>query len=153
MVFSHLLRSYMIKKFFSGNKQLAMVIKSNYSKEGIEFLTDDETSLQMGYMTHKKGAVVEAHVHNEVQRTITGTPEVLIIKNGKMRLDLYTEDRKYVESTILEKGDIVLLSSGGHGLKCLENTEMIEVKQGPYAGSNDKVRYEGISDNEVIINE
>jgi len=143
----------MIKRFCSGNKQLAMVIKSNYSKEGIEFLTGDETSLQMGYMTHKKGAIVEAHVHNDIKRTISGTPEVLIIKKGKMRLDLYTDDRKYVESTILEEGDIVLLSSGGHGLKCLDNAEMIEVKQGPYAGVNDKVRYNGITDDEVIINE
>jgi mannose-6-phosphate isomerase-like protein (cupin superfamily) len=143
----------MIKKFYSGNKQLAMVIKSNYSKDGVEFLTDDEASLQMGYMTHKKGAVVEAHIHNPIQRTVTGTPEVLIIKKGKMRLDLYTDDRKYVESTVLEEGDIVLLTSGGHGLKCLDNAEMIEVKQGPYTGSNDKIRYAGISDDEVIINE
>ena len=143
----------MIKRYFSGNKQLAMVIKHNYSKEGIEFLTGDESSLQMGYMTHKKEAVVEAHVHNEIKRTITGTPEVLIIKKGKMRLDLYTDERKYVESTILEQGDIVLLTSGGHGLKCLDDAEMIEVKQGPYAGAEDKVRYKGITDNEVKINE
>ena len=143
----------MLKSIEHNGVQLALVIKSNYSKEGIEFFTGDDISLQMGYMTHKTGNIVKAHVHNNIERTITGTPEVLIIKKGKMRLDLYTQEREYVESTILEQGDIVLLSHGGHGLKCLDNAEMIEVKQGPYLGEKDKVRYKGISDNEVIIND
>ncbi len=143
----------MIKKICFENKQLALVIKNNYSKEGTEFFTNNDISLQIGYMPHKKGDIVPAHVHNPIKRTITGTPEVLIIKKGKMRLDLYTDDRKYVESTILEQGDIVLLSSGGHGLKCLEDCEMIEVKQGPYAGVGDKIRYMGVSDDEVIIHD
>lgn len=143
----------MIKKFYFGDKQLALVIKSNYSKENAEFFTGDDISLQLGYMPHKKGHIVSAHVHKSIERKITGTPEVLIIKKGKMRLDLYTDKMEYVESTILEQGDIVLLSSGGHGLKCLENTEIIEVKQGPYAGADDKIRYSGISDDEVILND
>ena len=44
-----------------------------------------------------------------------------------------------------------MLVSGGHGFKVLEEVEMIEVKQGPYYGEQDKVRFEGISDDEVFM--
>lgn len=144
---------FMIKKISFGEKQLALIIKNNYSKEDTEFFTNNDTSLQIGYMPHKRGDIISAHIHNSMERKITDTPEVLIIKKGKMRLDLYNDKKEYVESTILEQGDIVLLSSGGHGLKCLEDTEIIEIKQGPYFGHDDKIRYTGISDDEVIIND
>jgi hypothetical protein len=42
---------------------------------------------------------------------------------------------------VLEGGDVILLASGGHGFEVLEEIEMIEVKQGPYAGDQDKTRF------------
>ena len=143
----------MIKRFFYNNELIAFVIKRDYTKEGITFFTDDEFPEQIAYMSNKKDAIVKAHVHNEIERNISLTQEILIIKKGKLRLDLYTQEKEYIESCIIEEGDIVFLSSGGHGLKCLEDIEMVEVKQGPYLGEKDKVRFEEIEDNKVIINE
>ncbi|MBQ9246757.1 hypothetical protein IJ182_10875 [bacterium] len=143
----------MFKNFYYNNNHIALVIRSNYSTEGIKFFTKDDNIQQVGYMSHKKGTEIDSHIHNEIQRVIKGTPEVLIIKKGKIRLDLYTREKEYIESTVLNEGDIVLLLDGGHGLKCLEDVEMMEVKQGPYLGVNDKERFPSISDDKVIIND
>lgn len=81
------------------------------------------------------------------------TQEVLFIKKGKLRVDFYDDDEQYIESRILEAGDVILLVSGGHGFTVIEEVEMIEVKQGPYSGDEDKKRFPGIGDNEVIYGE
>jgi len=68
---------------------------------------------------------------------------VLWIKKGKLRVDFYSESQKYLESRMLEAGDVILLAQGGHGFEVIEAVEMFEVKQGPYAGEEDKTRFEG----------
>lgn len=143
----------MIKRFFYNNELIAFVIKRDYTKEGITFFTDDEFPEQIAYMSHKKDTVVMAHVHNRIERKILVTQEVLILKKGKIRLDLYNENKEYIESYIAEAGDIIFLASGGHGLKCLEDVEMYEVKQGPYLKEQDKVRFQEVEDEKVIIND
>ena len=69
------------------------------------------------------------------------TQEVLLIRKGKLRVDFFDSNRQYQESAVLQTGDIILLASGGHGFEMLEETEMIEIKQGPYAGEDDKTRF------------
>ncbi len=81
------------------------------------------------------------------------TQEVLFIKKGKLRVDFYDDYEDYLESVILEAGDVILLVSGGHGFKILEETEMIEVKQGPYSGEADKKRFTGIVEDAVVYKE
>ncbi len=56
-------------------------------------------------------------------------------------MDFYTDEQVYLESTVLDAGDVILLAYGGHGFEMLEPTEIIEVKQGPYAGDGDKSRF------------
>ena len=115
-------------------KTLAIVIKHDFSEPGITFCTPDDYSQQLAYMSHPKGHVILPHVHNEVKREVLFTKEVLVIKKGRLRCDFYTDDQKYIKSIELEAGDVILLTSGGHGFECLEETEMYEIKQGPYAG-------------------
>ncbi len=100
---------------------------------------------------HPTGKIIDAHIHNLVHRNVSFTQEVLFIKKGKLRVDFYDDYKDYLESYILETGDTILLTSGGHGFKVLEEVEMIEVKQGPYSGEMDKTRFESISDEEVVI--
>ena len=57
----------------------------------------------------------------------------------------------FLESRILNQGDVVLLAYGGHGFEMLEDSEMIEVKQGPYAGDMDKVRFESVGKEKLEI--
>ena len=85
-------------------------------------------------MNRHPGYRISSHVHNKVQREVFYTQEVLFIKKGKVKIDFYNNGKEYVDTRILQCGDVVLLASGGHGFEMLEQTEMIEVKRGPYAG-------------------
>lgn len=133
------------------NITLAMIIRNDHDCEGVDFLTPNEYSQQVAYMHHPTGKIIDAHVHNLVHRNVVMTQEVLFIKKGKLRVDFYDDYEDYLESRILEAGDVLLLVSGGHGFKVIEEIEMIEVKQGPYAGDADKTRFAGIQDEEVKI--
>ena len=122
-------------------KELALIVRRNFRRDGIEFFTPNTYSQQVGYMNRPAGYVIAPHVHNPVPREVQYTKEVLFIRSGRVRVDFYNEAQAYLESTVLEAGDVILLAYGGHGFEMLEPTEMIEVKQGPYAGDHDKTRF------------
>jgi mannose-6-phosphate isomerase-like protein (cupin superfamily) len=140
----------MIEKIIYNTMQLAIIIRAAYKNEGIEFFTNDNDSQQLGYMNRPEGYVIAPHRHNIIAREVHLTQEVLFIKSGKIRVDFYDNSQKYIQSTILNQGDIILLADGGHGFKMLAPTEMIEVKQGPYCGEIDKVRFNAIDDDQVV---
>ncbi len=141
----------LVKQIEYNGKILAIIIKNDYSKDGVEFFTPNDFSQQLAYMKHPKGKRIDAHTHNVVPREVSYTKEVLIIRKGKLRVDFYEDNQKYIESHIVEQGDIILLAFGGHGFECLEEVEMVEVKQGPYLGEQDKVRFKGVDNNEVKL--
>lgn len=129
---------------------LGLIIKDQYESEGITFFTPDEYSQQVAYMHHPVGKKIDAHIHNVVSRNVFYTQEVLLIKKGKIRADFYDAYQDYIQSYILEAGDMILLISGGHGFEVLEEVEMIEIKQGPYSGEQDKKRFDGIDASNAV---
>jgi len=135
----------MVEKVIFGDDILAIIIYAEYKSEGINFFTPGDFSQQLGYMSHPKGHQIKPHVHNHVSRNVDYTKEVLLIKSGSLRVDFYNENQNYLESKVLKKGDVILLAFGGHGFEVLEECEIIEIKQGPYAGESDKTRFEPIS--------
>lgn len=139
----------MIQEIKHNKQLLAIIISNKYSEPGIFFFTPDEFSQQLAFMKHPVGKIIQPHVHNSVQREVHFTKEVLFIRKGKVRVDFYTDQKNYIESHILETGDVILLSEGGHGFEILEETEMIEVKQGPYAGEKDKTRFEPVEKEQI----
>lgn len=143
----------MIEKIINQGIIIAIIIRDSFRKEGIEFVTPGEFSQQLAFMKHPKGHEISPHFHNNIQRDIHYTQEVLVIKEGKLRADFYDQECNYLESTVLERGDIILLSSGGHGFEVLEDMVMVEIKQGPYLGENDKTRFAGVGSEDVVIRE
>lgn len=139
----------MIERILNKEQELALIIRHSFRKDGIEFFTPGTYSQQIGYMNRPAGYVIPPHVHNPVVREVQYTKEVLFIKSGRLRVDFYSEEQGYLESTILETGDVIMLAYGGHGFEMLEPTEIIEVKQGPYAGEQDKTRFEPVSTNDL----
>ncbi|HEY9637602.1 MAG TPA: hypothetical protein V6D14_29680 [Coleofasciculaceae cyanobacterium] len=133
------------------NQLLALIIYHRFNEPGIHFFTPNELSQQLAYMHHPVGKVIQPHVHNPVPREVQYTQEVLFIKRGKLRVDFYSEQQQYLESRLLESGDVILLVTGGHGFEVLEEIEMIEVKQGPYVGEQDKTRFIGITAEQAKI--
>ena len=141
----------MIEKIFHNDILLSIIIKSEYSSEGIHFFTPDNYSQQLAYMNREKDYVIEPHVHCAHQRHVHITQEVLFIKTGKVRVDYFDDQKNYLKSKILNQGDVVLLAAGGHGFQMLEASEIIEVKQGPYTGDKDKIRFDPIPDDKICI--
>jgi mannose-6-phosphate isomerase-like protein (cupin superfamily) len=124
-----------------GGEILAVILPATFKSEGIKFFTPNDFSQQLGYMNRPAGYVIQPHVHNPVVREVAYTKEVLFIRSGRVRVDFYSDEQAYLESRILSAGDVILLVRGGHGFEILEDCEMIEVKQGPYAGDKDKTRF------------
>ncbi|MBW4503018.1 MAG: hypothetical protein KME57_26495 [Scytonema hyalinum WJT4-NPBG1] len=143
----------MIENISHCHELLAIIISTKFHKPGVHFFTPDEFSQQIAYMSHPKGKAIQPHIHNAVDRKVIYTQEVLFIKKGKLRVDFYDNQQQYLESRILESGDVILLSSGGHGFEVLEEIEMIEVKQGPYVKELDKTRFIGITSEQAKIME
>lgn len=132
------------------NNNLALIVKANHQVRGIEFLTPNSFGQQLAIMSHPAGHLIDAHTHLPVNRDLVGTQEVIVLRKGSIRIDLYTESHEYVRSVILESGDIALLCGGGHGFEILEDSEFYEVKQGPYTPEKDKVRFEPTHNNRFI---
>ena len=131
-----------IETIVNGLEPIALIIRANFDSEGLRFFTPDSFSQQVAYMRHPKDKVVEPHIHNLVARQVLYTQEVLLVRRGKVEVNLFSSGRKFLTSRILQDGDLILLCGGGHSLRMLEETSMIEVKQGPYAGDGDKTRFE-----------
>lgn len=134
----------MIREIKYQNILIAMIVSHKFQAPGIHFFTPGDFSQQLAYMRHPTGKIIPPHVHNPVKREVQYTQEVLLIKKGRLRVDFYNELQQYLESYILEAGDVILLIAGGHGFEVLEEVEMFEVKQGPYVGDLDKTRFIGI---------
>ncbi len=141
----------MLEKIEHEGRVLAILLRASYSAEGIQFFTPDEYSQQLAYMKRPQGYVIAPHVHNAVPREVEFTKEVLFIRQGRVRIDFYDDKQQYLESRILSSGDVILLAFGGHGFEMLEPTEIIEVKQGPYAGEADKTRFTPVEKSQLTI--
>ena len=135
----------MVESIKDKDNLLAIIISHGYREPGIHFFTPDDLSQQLAFMRHPVGKVIFPHVHNPIPREVHYTQEVLFIRKGKLRIDFYNDEKEYLESRILQEGDVTLLVSGGHGFEVLEELEMIEVKQGPYVGDHDKTRFDPIA--------
>lgn len=117
-----------------------MVRASATSHDKYNFLTDDSAPLQLGMNFYKAGEVIPGHLHLTRRVELDQIQEVIVIGRGKTKITLYSSARKRVAETVLSQGDVILLASGGHGFEILEDTKIVEVKQGPYDGKvKDKI--------------
>lgn len=120
---------------------LAIIVRRDFDGPGLSFFTPGEFSQQLAYMNHPQGHVIQPHAHKVVMREVYNTQEVLFVRKGKVKVTFYDEGQREVGSRIVEDGDVLMLVRGGHGFEMLEPTQMFEVKQGPYAGANDKEKF------------
>ncbi len=102
-------------------------------------------------MSHKKNHVILPHSHNKRSSRIQTTTEVIIVLEGILRVDFYDNKEKYLFSKKIYADDLIMLSNGGHGFKILKDVKMIEVKQGPYSLSMDKVKFEKTDESKIKI--
>ena len=113
---------------------LAYVVRANPAPERTTFLTPPESTLQVGYIVYAAGQEIARHLHLPVERHLVGTAEVLLVQRGRCEVDVYAEDRHLVGTRELRQGDLLVALAGGHAFRLLEDTVLLEVKQGPFVG-------------------
>jgi len=113
---------------------LAVILRTSPREDGIHFISEPEYPLQLGTSGYRKGDAVKAHVHLPREIAVRQVQEVLHIDEGRVAIDLFDRHHHLSGSVVLGTGDTILLVDGGHGLRFLEDTRIVEVKQGPYAG-------------------
>ena len=120
---------------------LAYIIRGEIAPDKTTFLTEDSFKQQVGFVVYPRGAEIARHVHRPLRRHIIGTSEVLVVKKGRCEIDIYNDARALVATRELRQGDVMLMIGGGHGFRMLEDTILLEVKQGPYTGVDEKERF------------
>jgi mannose-6-phosphate isomerase-like protein (cupin superfamily) len=121
---------------------LAIIIQATFQPDKTTFITEDDLNQQLGFVVYPAGGEIVPHTHTEVKRTTIGTQETLIVRSGLMEVDLYDDDHQLVVTKTMSQGDVITLIGGGHGFRMKEDTVLLEIKQGPYGGEQDKARFE-----------
>ncbi|MEW6172016.1 MAG: hypothetical protein AB1510_02975 [Bacillota bacterium] len=123
------------------DKLLACIIRNEISPQKTTFVSPPEFNLQVGFVVYPSGGKISRHVHRPLERNIVGTSEVLVVRKGKCTVDIYNDSRELVASRELRTGDVLIMVGGGHGFHMLEDTVLLEIKQGPYTGLDEKERF------------
>lgn len=123
------------------DQYIATIIRAEYLPDKTTFVTPDDYYQQAGFVVYPKGGVIPRHSHLPLQRHLIGTPETLLVRKGRVVVDLYALDKSLLATSTLQEGDIILLVAGGHCFRCLEDTVLLEIKQGPYTGLVEKEKF------------
>jgi uncharacterized protein with PhoU and TrkA domain len=131
----------MIEQITWNGQSLCYIVRVDLVPKKTTFLTPPEFKQQVGFIVYAAGEEIARHVHRPLERHLVGTSEVLIVKKGHCLIDIYNDDRELVATRELIPGDIMLMVGGGHGFRMLEDTVLLEIKQGPYTGVEEKERF------------
>ena len=121
-------------------KIIAIVVKREFEKDGVNFVSKEDYPLQLGISSYKQGATIKAHFHIEKEIMVNKIQEVVHIESGRTVVNLYDLNGKKFKSVELSDNDTIFFVDGGHGFEMLEDTKIIEVKQGPYFGKDSDKR-------------
>jgi hypothetical protein len=131
----------MVERIKYKNEEIAIIIKKGYEPEALEFLTPENYNQQLGIMKCIRGKIIQSHTHKPIKREVIGTSEAIFICSGKVEVYLFNNKREKIATRILTGGDAIFLINGGHGFKMLEDSVLLEIKQGPYLAEDDKERF------------
>jgi hypothetical protein len=125
----------------TNGETIAYVVRGGSRPEQTTFVTPDEATMQAGFVVYPAGGAVARHVHRPIERSLVGTSETILVREGRCYVDLFDSDRNHVTTVTLDRGDLIVLLAGGHGFRMLEDTVLFEIKQGPYTGLDEKERF------------
>ena len=123
------------------HRPVAYIVRNELVPRATQFITPPELPQQVGFVAYPAGGTISRHRHRPIERRITGTSEVLVVRQGQCEVDLFDDRGEPLTTRELRQGDVLILVSGGHGFRMLEDTVLLEVKQGPYTGLDEKERF------------
>src|SRR5262249_1061251 len=117
-----------VEKILSNGQPLAYIIRGEIEPTETAFFTPPEFKQQVGYVVCAAGREIQRHFHRPLERRLTGTSEVVIVRRGHCHIDVYNDAQELVASHELLPGDIAVMVGGGHGFRMHEDTVLLEVK-------------------------
>ena len=131
------------KEIIVEEKLYASILDPTLAKEGLDFLTENSSFLQVGTWNYKKGHKLEPHYHNEFSRESTITCEGIFVVKGKVKCNLYKKNKEKINSYEIQEGQIMFQFFGIHEYEIEEDSIVVEIKNGPYFGPDkDRTRVE-----------
>ena len=130
-----------MKIYDKRKKLLAIIIDSSGDESSKNFYTEDSLDIQVASFKFKKDDNIDRHYHLAQNRSISTTSEVIYVISGILEVSIYDDEMDLVKTAEIDNGKIIVLLSGGHEIKIIEDSNFIEVKQGPYDEENDKKRF------------
>jgi hypothetical protein len=135
-----------IEQIMDGECILSLIIRGTVAPTETVFVTPNSFYQQAGFIVYPAGGKIPSHLHTPIERNLIGTPETLFIRKGKIEVRFYNNERQLKAKSVLQAGDVLMLVNGGHGFTILEDTIMLEIKQGPYTGLVEKERFDDLSE-------
>jgi uncharacterized protein with PhoU and TrkA domain len=130
-----------VERIVHNEQVLCILISASLLPDQTTFITPPEYKQQVGFVVYPAGGEIARHTHRALERHLTGTSEVLVVKEGHCYIDIYNDAHELVATRELRTGDVMLMVGGGHGFRMLEDTVFLEIKQGPYTGLDEKERF------------
>jgi hypothetical protein len=127
-----------VESITAGGRTFALIVRQERAPEATTFVTGDDATQQVGFVVHDAGQEVKRHYHLPLRREIVGTGEVLVVREGRCEMDVYDDEQQLIGTRELSAGDVMVMLGGGHGFRMLEDTVLLEIKQGPYFGTDEK---------------
>jgi hypothetical protein len=127
-----------IEPIEENGRLLVLIIGHATRPAATSFVTPEDAGQQVGFVVYPAGGEVRRHSHLPLEREIVGTSEVIIVRDGRCEIDIYGTGEQLVATRELVSGDVAVICDGGHGFRFLEDTVLLEVKQGPYLGLDEK---------------
>lgn len=126
-----------VEKIYHLRNLVAIVFRKHLSiADGVQFFTDNDNPFQVGVHKRRENTKLTPHVHIiKKPLVINKIQELLLVQDGKVRVTLYTKDGYVIGRKVLTSGEGILLLDEGHGVDFLQNSQIFEVKQGPYQGT------------------
>jgi hypothetical protein len=120
---------------------LAYVVRAATKPERTTFVTPPDAPFQLGFIVYPKGGEVARHFHKPVERHLTSTSEAILVRAGACEVDFFDDAHALIATVPLGVGDLVMTLAGGHGYRMTDDCVLMEIKQGPYPGLDEKERF------------
>ena len=120
---------------------LAFIVNANKNEQAKNFYTENNLDMQVASFNLKKGENIDRHYHYKQNRNIQTTSEVIYVQEGNLEIEIYDNEKNFVDKLSAFEGMIIIIFDGGHAINIIEDSKFIEIKQGPYDPENDKERF------------
>ena len=120
---------------------LAFIVNANKNEQAKNFYTENNLDMQVASFNLKGGENIDRHYHYKQNRNIQTTSEVIYVQEGNLEIEIYDNEKNFVDKLSVSEGMIIIIFDGGHAINIIEDSKFIEIKQGPYDPENDKERF------------